>query len=52
MVRQTIEEWDPDTLMQKLEHQVGPDLQYIRSNGTLIGGLVGIALYGIGRMIW
>jgi len=52
MIRQTIEEWDPDTLMKKLEHQVGPDLQYIRINGTLIGGLVGIALHGIGIMVW
>ncbi|MBT8045378.1 MAG: DUF445 domain-containing protein [Verrucomicrobiae bacterium] len=52
MIRETIEEWDPDTLMKKLEHQVGPDLQYIRINGTLIGGLVGISLHAIGKAIW
>ena len=52
MIRQTIEEWDPDTLMKKLEQQVGPDLQYIRINGTLIGGLVGIALHAIGILLW
>ena len=52
MIRRTIDEWDADTLMQKLENQVGPDLQYIRINGTLIGGLVGIALHAIGHLIW
>ena len=52
MIRQTIEEWDANTLMEKLEHQVGPDLQFIRINGTLIGGLVGLSLHGIGLLIW
>ena len=52
MIRQTIEEWDANTLMEKLEHQVGPDLQFIRINGTLIGGLVGLALHGIGLLVW
>ncbi|MEJ6702319.1 MAG: DUF445 domain-containing protein [Akkermansiaceae bacterium] len=52
MIRQTIEEWDPDTLMAKLEQQVGPDLQYIRINGTLIGGFVGILIHWLGNAIW
>ncbi len=52
MIRQTIEEWDPDTLMKKLEQQVGPDLQFIRINGTLFGGLVGILLHAVGQIIW
>lgn len=52
MIRETIEEWDADTLMGKLEQQVGPDLQFIRINGTLIGGLVGITLHAIGLFIW
>jgi len=52
MIRQTIEEWDPDTLMAKLEQQVGPDLQYIRINGTLIGGFVGIFIHWLGKAIW
>lgn len=52
MIRETIEEWDAQTLMEKFEHQVGPDLQFIRINGTLIGGLVGLALHGIGLLIW
>ncbi|BDS06855.1 hypothetical protein NT6N_18950 [Oceaniferula spumae] len=52
MIRDTIEEWDADTLMQKLEQQVGPDLQFIRINGTLIGGLVGVVLHALGNLIW
>ncbi|MDC0088216.1 DUF445 domain-containing protein [Akkermansiaceae bacterium] len=52
MIRTTIEEWDADTLMEKLENQVGSDLQFIRINGTLIGGLVGLALHAVGKLIW
>lgn len=52
MIRQTIGEWDADTLMQKLEQQVGPDLQFIRINGTLIGGLGGIILHAVGSLVW
>ena len=52
MIRTTIEEWDADTLMKKLENQVGSDLQFIRINGTLIGGLVGLFLHGVGHLIW
>ncbi|MFK7911809.1 MAG: DUF445 domain-containing protein [Akkermansiaceae bacterium] len=52
MIRETIEEWDANTLMLKLEQQVGPDLQFIRINGTLIGGLVGITLHAVGMLFW
>ena len=34
-----------------LEEQVGNDLQYIRINGTLVGGLVGVVLYLVGRLL-
>lgn len=37
--------WDTATLIDKLELQVGKDLQYIRINGTLIGGLVGLVIF-------
>lgn len=37
--------WDANTLVSKLELQVGKDLQYIRINGTIVGGLVGLAIH-------
>jgi uncharacterized membrane-anchored protein YjiN (DUF445 family) len=46
LIAKTIESWDSKTLVAKLEEQVGDDLQYIRVNGTIVGGLVGLALYG------
>jgi uncharacterized membrane-anchored protein YjiN (DUF445 family) len=45
LIARTIEGWDTKTLVSKLEEQVGSDLQYIRINGTLVGGLVGLVLY-------
>ena len=47
IISETIRAWNSDTLVQKLEDQVGKDLQYIRINGTLVGGLVGLVLYCI-----
>lgn len=40
--------WDTTTLVGKLELQVGKDLQYIRINGTIVGGLVGLLIYVAG----
>lgn len=51
LIARTIEGWDTKTLVSKLEEQVGNDLQYIRINGTLVGGLVGVALYFVGRLL-
>ncbi|MDU6238896.1 MAG: DUF445 domain-containing protein, partial [Bradyrhizobium sp.] len=40
-IRKVVENWDTETLVERIELQVGRDLQYIRINGTLVGGLVG-----------
>jgi uncharacterized membrane-anchored protein YjiN (DUF445 family) len=45
LVSETIRGWDARTIVQKLETNVGRDLQYIRLNGTIIGGLVGLLLH-------
>jgi len=37
--------WDDAELVEKLENEVGADLHYIRLNGTLVGGLVGLLLF-------
>ena len=48
-VTNVVEAWDSTTLVNRLELQVGKDLQYIRINGTLVGGLVGLAIYSLTR---
>jgi uncharacterized membrane-anchored protein YjiN (DUF445 family) len=44
-----VDNWDTATLVKRLELQVGKDLQYIRINGTLIGGLVGLLIFTLSR---
>jgi len=46
-VAQLVAGWDDQMLVEKLENEVGADLHYIRLNGTLVGGLVGLALYAV-----
>jgi uncharacterized membrane-anchored protein YjiN (DUF445 family) len=43
--------WSKERLNHALESAIGQDLQYIRINGTLIGGLVGVLLYGVSQLI-
>jgi len=43
--------WDAATLVAKLELQVGKDLQYIRINGTLVGGLVGLVIFAVAKAL-
>jgi len=50
LVSETIRGWDAQTVTNRLESAVGRDLQYIRINGTLVGGLVGVALYALDRL--
>ena len=45
LVSETIHGWDANTITRRLENAVGRDLQYIRINGTLVGGLVGLGLH-------
>jgi uncharacterized membrane-anchored protein YjiN (DUF445 family) len=49
LISRTIDSWDSSTIVNKLEEQVGSDLQYIRINGTIVGGLVGLVLHLIQR---
>ncbi len=44
-----VDNWDTATLVTRLELQVGKDLQYIRINGTLVGGLVGLLIFTLSR---
>src|SRR4051794_8646793 len=45
LVSDTVRSWDARTVTARLEAAVGRDLQYIRINGTLVGGMVGLVLH-------
>ncbi len=47
LVSDTVRSWDADTITGRVENAVGRDLQFIRVNGTVVGGLVGVALHTI-----
>jgi uncharacterized membrane-anchored protein YjiN (DUF445 family) len=50
-VTQVVDNWDATTLVNRIELQVGKDLQYIRINGTLVGGLVGLLIFTVSRWL-
>jgi uncharacterized membrane-anchored protein YjiN (DUF445 family) len=47
LVSDTVRSWDARTITRRLEDAVGRDLQYIRVNGTLVGGLVGLTIHAV-----
>ena len=51
LVSETVRRWDATTLTDRVEGAVGRDLQFIRINGTLVGGLVGVTLHALMEII-
>lgn len=51
LISNTINNWDTDQITHKIEVEVGKDLQFIRINGTVIGGLVGLLIYTMSLLI-
>jgi uncharacterized membrane-anchored protein YjiN (DUF445 family) len=51
LVSTTIARWDGEETSQRLELLLGPDLQFIRINGTVVGGLAGVALHAIAQVL-
>lgn len=51
LISTTVGNWEGKELSRKLELEVGKDLQFIRINGTLVGGLVGLIIYTISNFI-
>ena len=47
LVSGTVSRWDANETSRKLELLLGPDLQFIRINGTVVGGLAGLALHTV-----
>ncbi|WP_374263054.1 DUF445 domain-containing protein [Zoogloea sp.] len=47
----TVRAWNDADLVREIEQSVGRDLQFIRLNGTLVGGLIGVLLYAVTHLI-
>jgi uncharacterized membrane-anchored protein YjiN (DUF445 family) len=50
-IERVVRNWDSTTLVERVELQVGKDLQFIRINGTLVGGLVGLLIFVASKWI-
>jgi len=51
LVSGTVKRWDARTVSARLEGAVGRDLQFIRINGTLVGGLFGLCIHGVEQLL-
>ena len=51
LIAHTVAAWDPEATSQRFELAVGRDLQWVRINGTLVGGVVGLTIYTITRLL-
>ena len=47
VISETIERWDGREASRRIELHVGRDLQFIRINGTVVGGLVGVLIHAV-----
>ena len=50
-IADTVKRWDARELGELIEWNIGRDLQYIRINGTLVGGLIGFVLFWLGWLL-
>jgi uncharacterized membrane-anchored protein YjiN (DUF445 family) len=51
LVSSTVARWDTDETSRRIELQVGRDLQFIRINGTVVGGLAGLVIYTVAQLL-
>ncbi|MBN9505281.1 MAG: DUF445 domain-containing protein [Altererythrobacter sp.] len=51
LVSETVRRWDARTVTDRIERAVGRDLQFIRINGTLVGGLVGVTIHALSQWL-
>jgi uncharacterized membrane-anchored protein YjiN (DUF445 family) len=52
VITETIENWDPEETSDKIELQVGKDLQFIRINGTVVGALAGLGIFTVASALF
>ena len=51
LIAHTVSKWDADATSNKIELQIGRDLQFIRINGTVVGGLAGLVIYCVSLLL-
>jgi uncharacterized membrane-anchored protein YjiN (DUF445 family) len=51
LISSTVERWDAAETGRRIELQVGRDLQFIRINGTVVGGLAGLAIHAVSELL-
>ena len=52
VITETVERWDAEETSEKIELQVGKDLQFIRINGTVVGSLAGLAIFSVAHAVF
>ena len=52
LIAGTVAKWDGAATAERLELQVGRDLQFIRINGTIVGGLAGLVIYTASQLLF
>jgi uncharacterized membrane-anchored protein YjiN (DUF445 family) len=50
-ITETMQAWETEEFVNEIELSIGSDLQFIRMNGTLVGGLIGLVLHAIGLLL-
>jgi uncharacterized membrane-anchored protein YjiN (DUF445 family) len=51
LISSTVQRWDTEETSDRIELQVGRDLQFIRINGTVVGGLAGLVIYTVSKLL-
>ncbi|MFA9195251.1 DUF445 domain-containing protein [Flavobacterium sp. FBOR7N2.3] len=51
LIATSVQSWDKKEIADKLELEVGKDLQFIRINGTVVGGIVGLVIYFVEQLM-
>jgi uncharacterized membrane-anchored protein YjiN (DUF445 family) len=51
LIATTVTNWDAESTSERIEVQVGRDLQFIRINGTVVGGMVGIVIHAVAQLL-
>ncbi len=47
----TVQQWESDDYVSEIELSIGSDLQFIRMNGTLVGGVIGLLLHAVSLLL-